>query len=233
MNDIIRWHVLQDAATLARSVAGRITSAANEAIALRGEFSIVLAGGSTPGEVYRLLADADTDWGCWQIFFGDERCLPPEHPDRNSAMAMRNWLEQAPVAPENIHPIPAELGAEAGARIYADTIRQALPFDVVLLGMGEDGHTASLFPGQTHDPAQTVHPVHDAPKPPPDRISLGLAALNDAESVLVLVAGSSKRNAIARWRQGEALPIAGIHGHKGVDVYLDAVAAVHLGEASA
>ena len=100
-------------------------------------------------------------------------------------------------------------------------VAAALAFDLVLLGMGEDGHTASLFPGQAHAPGELVHAVLGAPKPPPQRVSLGLAALNEAHEVLVLIAGSSKHGAVERWRRGEDLPVTRIHGHNGVDVYLD------------
>ena len=90
--------------------------------------------------------------------------------------------------------------------------------------MGEDGHTACLFPGLAHDPTELVHAVHDAPKPPPDRVSLGLAALNDAEEVIILVTGEGKRETVSRWRAGADLPVAKVHGRHGVDVYIDAAA---------
>lgn len=225
MRQAVRWHVVADPAALAREVAALILAQAEAAIDARGEFRIALAGGSTPGAVYRLLGSAAARWSGWRIFFGDERCLPPLDPGRNSVMAARSWLDRVPVPPAAIHAIPAELGPEAAARVYADTVRKALPFDLVLLGMGEDGHTASLFPGQRHPAAQLVHPVHDAPKPPPERVSLGLTALNAAARVIILVTGSSKRSAVAQWQHGEPLPVAAISVPAGVDVYLDAAAA--------
>jgi 6-phosphogluconolactonase len=103
-------------------------------------------------------------------------------------------------------------------------VSAAQPFDLVLLGMGEDGHTASLFPGQQHAAGDTVHAVHDAPKPPPERVSLGVAALNAAAEVLVLVSGAGKHDAVQRWKQGEDLPVTRIHGQAGVDVYIDSAA---------
>jgi len=90
--------------------------------------------------------------------------------------------------------------------------------------MGEDGHTASLFPGQVHDPDEMVHAIHNAPKPPPDRISLGLSALNDSREVMILVTGEGKREAVQRWRRGEQLPITQVQGYAGVKVYLDGLA---------
>jgi 6-phosphogluconolactonase len=159
---------------------------------------------------YGLLARAEADWSRWQLWYGDERCLPVDDPERNSVMADRVWLRDSSIPRADIHPIPAELGAETAAAAYAELIAPVLLFDLVLLGMGEDGHTASLFPGQRHDPGQTVHPVHDAPKPPPDRVSLSATVLGRARGVLMLVTGAGKREALARWRAGEALPIATI-----------------------
>lgn len=219
--ETVRWHVQPDVDTLAATVCSRILHEAGQAIAARGVFRFVLAGGSTPQAVYRRLADAGADWSRWQIYFGDERCLPADDAERNSVMAFRSWLAGSAVPAGNIHVIPAEQGAASAARQYAAIVDAARPFDLVLLGMGEDGHTASLFPGQAHDASESVHAVHDAPKPPADRVSLGEHALNDARSVLVLVTGQTKHAALERWKQGEELPVARIHGQAGTDVYLD------------
>jgi len=219
-----RWHRMPDVEALVHAVVQRVLERARAAIADHAEFRIVLAGGSTPQAVYRALANVTTDWSRWQVYFGDERCLPIDDPERNSVMATKSWLGQVPMPGSNIHPIRAELGPETAASRYAGIIGRARPFDLVLLGMGEDGHTASLFPGQHPDESVSVHPVYHAPKPPPARVSLGQAALNDSEEVLILVTGRSKRDAVQRWRAGAGLPVAGICGRHGVDVYIDAAA---------
>jgi len=219
------WQVLEDAEAVAREAARRVLHVADRALAETGTFRLVLAGGRTPALAYRLLVDAETDWSGWQIYFGDERCLPVEDPERNSVMAVDAWLGQVPIPAENIHPMPAERGAQAAAAAYEPAIRDALPFDLVLLGMGEDGHTASLFPGHSHPRGPLVLAVHGAPKPPPDRVSLSLEALNNAREVLILVTGAGKREAVQRWRAGEDLPVAGVRGRSGVAVLLDREAA--------
>ena len=223
-NDQTRWHVMPDQRALVTAVSERILGSARNAIRGHGVFRIVLAGGTTPAAVYMRLAGAATDWSSWQIYFGDERCLPADHPERNSAMASEHWLQRVALPETNIHVINAESGAEAAAQAYAPVVEQARPFDLVLLGMGEDGHTASLFPGQQHAAGELVHAVHDAPKPPLDRVSLGRAALNAAAEVLVMVSGAGKHDAVQRWKRGEDLPVARIHGQTGVDVYIDKVA---------
>jgi 6-phosphogluconolactonase len=210
--------------SLASAVGLRITEGAQQAITERGAFRIVLAGGATPVTMYRKLCNADTDWSRWQVYFGDERCLPANHPERNSVMAADSLLGRVPIPPDNIHVIPAELGAVDAAHSYHAVINAARPFDMVILGMGEDGHTASLFPGQQHDRAAMVHAVHGAPKPPADRVSLSEAALNDSRTVLVLVTGAGKHEAVQRWKRGEDMPVTRIHGQSGVDVYLDSAA---------
>jgi len=216
-----RWHVLDNPDAVAAQAARRILQAASRAITERGLFRIVLAGGRTPQAAYRLLVDADTDWSRWEFYFGDERCLPVDDAERNSLMAARALLDSVAVPAAHVHPIPAERGAEAAATEYQRVVRAALPFDLVLLGMGEDGHTASLFPGQQHPADQLVHAVHDAPKPPPDRVSLSASALSEAREALILVTGAGKRAAILGWRAGERLPIAAIGGPAQVDVLLD------------
>lgn len=197
------WQLLENAEAVARAACDAIAAAAQDAIRARGSFSLVLAGGTTPQRAYRLLAGTEQQWAHWQLFYGDERCLPAGHADRNSQMVVESGL----AARAGSHfEIPAELGAEKAAALYQSRIESFMPFDMVLLGMGEDGHTASLFPGQDW-PQQAVIPVHNAPKPPADRVSLNVGALQTAQSMLVMVTGASKRNAVKAWREGADLPI--------------------------
>lgn len=217
----VRWHRLADADALAQTAFARICAAATQAIAARGVFRIVLAGGNTPRAIYTLLRRANTDWTRWQIYFGDERGVPREDPARNSAMAAAAWLAHVPLEYTSIHAIPAERGASAAAQAYAQTLHDIGDFDLVLLGLGEDGHTASLFPGRDWgigaDAPDTLA-VFDAPKPPPQRVSLSAARLSRAHAVLFLVEGEAKRDAVTRWRAGADIPARAIAPPAGVDV---------------
>jgi len=218
-----RWHRYADNVVLAADVAQRILQAAHASIRERGIFRVVLAGGATPKQVYAKLVEAESDWARWEVYFGDERCLPPDDPERNSFMADRVFLDRVAISRERIHPIPAELGPQAAAEKYRRVIETAVPFDLVLLGLGEDGHTASLFPGHAH-PGVLVVPVHSAPKPPSERVSLTASALSNAHQVFFLVTGANKRGAVEAWWQGERLPAATIAPAAGVDVFVDAAA---------
>lgn len=204
----MRFEALADAKSVARRAADEILAAAAEAVASRGRFRIVLAGGTTPLAAYRLLAGEDAAWASWQVWFGDERCLPAGDPERNSTAAAQALLDRVPFPADHIFPIPAELGPEPAAAAYAGVIAPALPFDLVLLGMGEDGHTASLFPGQAVADDALVVPVRGAPKPPPERVSLTPRALGDCRRMLILVTGAGKRDALSAWRAGADLPVA-------------------------
>ncbi len=222
----VRWVSTPDVTTLRRMAYQRIVDSASRAIERDGRFSIVLSGGNTPRGVYDLLRAAPTEWSRWQVYFGDERCVPPDSADRNSRMASDIWLEHVPMAQHQMHVIPAELGAEASAVSYAATLRGVGDFDLVLLGLGEDGHTASLFPA--HDwgagpDAPDVLAVFDAPKPPSQRVSLSAARLSRARQVLFLVEGESKRDAVARWRMGANIPARSIHAQAGVDVLVESM----------
>ncbi|HEX7034868.1 MAG TPA: 6-phosphogluconolactonase [Pseudomonadales bacterium] len=224
----IRWHRHRDLAALTAAVLERLGQHAQRAIAARQSFHVVLSGGSTPRPLYGAAVGIETDWSCWHIYFADERCLPRGHAERNDRMASEAWLDRMPIPPGQIHPIPAELGPEAAAEAYRRTLASVGPFDLVLLGLGEDGHTASLFPG--HDPgtgagAPAALPVTDAPKPPPQRVSLSAARLADARAVEVLVSGADKAEAVRRLRDGEALPIRAVTPAAGLDVHVDAAAA--------
>lgn len=216
-----RRHTLDTAEQVAEVVFRDILAAADQAISERGEFKLVLAGGGTPEKVYRLLAKADADWPKWRIYYGDERCLPKNHADRNSVMATRAFLGQVAIPAEQIFTIPAELGPELAADRYRKTVAEALPFDMVLLGMGEDGHTASLFPGHHHNLEELAHAVYNSPKPPPERVSMSAKALGETRRLIFLVTGKSKQEALNKWRQGEELPVAAIVSESAADIYLD------------
>jgi 6-phosphogluconolactonase len=219
-----RWITVADALSLNQEACRRIVAAADRAIRREGRFLIVLAGGNSPLGAYRLLRAEDADWSRWQVYFGDERCLPTDDPGRNSRMAAESWLGQVPIPGENVHAIAAELGASEAAHAYADLLRGVGDFDLVLLGLGEDGHTASLFPGhdlgmRADSPAALA--IFDAPKPPPQRVSLSAARLSRAGEVLFLVQGAAKQDAVAKWRAGVDIPARAIHARNGVDVLVD------------
>ena len=220
----LSWRPLGSAEAVAREACSRILQAAREAISERARFSIVLAGGGTPAQTYRLLAKSASAWDHWHVYFGDERCLLPTDPQRNSLMAARALTDKVSIPRNQIHPIPAELGPEPAALHYAEEISDALPFDLVLLGLGEDGHTASLFPGQEHPIETAVLAIHQAPKSPANRVSLSPQTLASCRQLLFLVTGSGKRGAIARWRQGENIPAAGIMGQSTTEILIDRAA---------
>lgn len=223
-----RWHVYEDADSLAERVAIAILHIADETLKRLPAFRIVLAGGTTPAAIYRILEASEAAWLSWHIYFGDERCLPADHADRNSVMAHSLWLGRGAVPAGHVHPIPAERGADEAAAAYSSLLKPLGEFDVVLLGLGEDGHTASLFPGQpwgTESPSSPALAVHNAPKPPPERVTLSARRLSEARHVFFVVSGQAKRDAVSRWRQGDALPASAIRPPGGVDVFLDRAAA--------
>lgn len=206
---VIKVHV--DATSLSRAVAIEVAAVAAHAIAARGVCRIALAGGGTPKACYEYLRELSVDWAQVHIYFGDERCLPVGDEQRNDTMAQHALLQHVAIPAANVHAIPAELGAELAAARYAEMLDQTLaqhnPLDLVLLGMGEDGHTASLFPGNSAMQTEgSAVAVCDAPKLPPERVSLSMAILNAARRKIFLVAGAGKRDALHRIEQGERLP---------------------------
>ncbi len=214
-----RWKHFGSIESLRHVVCDVIVQRANEAIAQRGQFSIVLAGGNTPRAIYRLLRDVKMDWSKWHIYHGDERCLPSDHVDRNSLMAKQVWLQYVAIPANQIYDIPAELGPVAGAKAYAATLKNAGIFDLVILGLGEDGHTASLFPNHVVDNSADAVPVFNSPKPPTERITISQNRLNNTREVIFLVTGEGKQEAVNNWRNGVAIPATLIAPENGVDVY--------------
>jgi len=221
-----RWHVFDSPGSLAAAAVVAILAAARVAIAERGAFHLVLAGGTTPKRVYETLGGESADWQHWHIYFGDERCLPPDDAERNSRMAVEAWLSRVAIPSAQVFPIAAERGPAAAAAEYARILAHRGLFDLVLLGLGEDGHTASLFPGRFKvTAAQAALAVFDAPKPPRERVSLSARRLSKARQVIFLVTGSAKAAAVAAWRSGVAIPASAIQPTAGVDIYLEALLA--------
>jgi 6-phosphogluconolactonase len=218
---------LADAEAVAGEAAATIAARMREAVAQRGAFHLVLAGGSTPRRAYELLAaEAGLPWSAVSLYWGDERCVAPDHPDSNFGAAKAALLDRVGVEPANVHRMRAEQGARVGSDLYEHELRrvfgrrEAPGFDLVLLGMGEDGHTASLFPGAPtlRETARWVIDVHDAPKPPAERVTLTLPALCAAREALVLVCGAGKREALGRILTEPGaerrLPAAAVHARE-------------------
>ena len=160
---------------------------------VHGVAHVSLSGGSM-GRVYRLLGERLSDWSDIHFWFSDERCVPPDHEE-----SIFRLVQETLVAPgAEIHRAPGELGPEEGARVYAENLGDVV-LDVALLGMGTDGHTATLFPGHPmlHAEGLTA-PVRDSPKPPPERITLTLPYLNSSRRILLVATGASKADALAR-----------------------------------
>jgi len=224
MQTINQWHQFDTASQVADEVLVQILNSAEKAIAERGSFKLVLAGGSTPEKIYQQLVGAKTDWSKWMIYYGDERCLPADDKDRNSIMAANALLSKVAIPAANIFTMPTELGAVEAAVKYREAIADVDQFDLVLLGMGEDGHTASLFPGHVNASEETVHEVYNSPKPPSDRISLSAKTLANTRQCFFIVTGTSKVDPVKQWKQGADLPVASIAPATGVDIYIDSAA---------
>lgn len=182
------------------------------ALADRGRFTIVLSGGSTPKPLYEAIAQQDLPWEKIHVFWGDERYVPPDHPDSNEGMARKAWLDRVSILPENIHSMPTDATDPAIAAQQHDAELQAffglqpgeLPiFDVILLGMGDDAHTASLFPNtpalEVSDRLVTVGNKDGQP-----RLTFTAPLINRAACVLFLVSGASKQDALAQVFAAEA-----------------------------
>ncbi|MBA0916666.1 MAG: 6-phosphogluconolactonase [Nitrosospira sp.] len=219
-----RWHTASNLQDLHDAALTAILDAAMLAIRQRGAFHLVISGGETPRKIYQQLRTAQADWSKWHIYFSDERCLPTTDKNRNSRMAGEAWLDLVPIPESQIYIIPTEIGAPQSALRYAAILSTVKMFDLVLLGLGEDGHTASLFPnhdwGDKPDSPNTLA-VINAPKPPSERVSLSATRLSHSRGVLFIVAGESKRNAVAKWRHGENIPAQAIVPEAGVDILIE------------
>ncbi|MDM4719864.1 6-phosphogluconolactonase [Micromonospora sp. WMMA1363] len=222
-----------DADLLAQAVAARLLVRLLDAQAERGQASVVLTGGRVATAVYRAVAalparDA-VDWSRVDVWWGDERFLPAGDPDRNETQARAALLDTVPLDPARVHPMPAAGGPvggdpeEAAARYAAELARAARPgtaalphFDVLLLGVGEDGHVASVFPEHpVHYESRPVSAVRGSPKPPPVRTTLTLPAINTAEEVWLVATGTGKARAVGMAFAGAGpvqLPAAGVQG---------------------
>ena len=209
--------VLPSAAALADAAAGRFITAARDAIASHGQFIVALSGGSTPRDTYLRLATealaSSVMWSRVQVLWVDERCVPPHDVESNYRMARETLLDRVPIPAANVHRIHGEDDPPTAAGVYEATLRALLRtpagarIDLVLLGLGEDGHTASLFPGSAavHEQTSWVLAAR-APAAPVWRITLTPAVINAAAEVLFLVAGGAKAGILRRVLEGPRRP---------------------------
>ncbi len=214
MNQI---EVHDDMQELARAAAELFVEAAAEAIDDRGEFRVALAGGSTPREAYQRLSEADlapmVGWRNVQLFWGDERCVPPNHPDSNFRLARDSFLDKVPIPQLNVHRIQGEIEPKQAAKDYIEELRAIFGgrrrprFDLILLGMGADGHTASLFPNsRAVKETRRWVVAYQVEQLDGWRVTLTPPVLNAARKVVFLVAGKEKAKRLQEVLRGERDP---------------------------
>jgi len=206
--------VVPDAAAVAQTAAERILVSAESAIEMRGAFSIALSGGSTPKALYALLAAepfrSSIDWAKVHVFFGDERCVPPDDAESNYRMARESFLSKLPVPGDNVYRIRGEIDPAEAAKEYGEMLKEYFADggpDVTLLGMGDDGHTASLFP-HTEALKERKHRcvANYVPKFNKWRVTLSVPFLNRSQEVFILVTGVGKAARIAEILEGPRVP---------------------------
>ncbi|MDE0077601.1 MAG: 6-phosphogluconolactonase [Caldilineaceae bacterium] len=216
--------VQTDPSEFVLAATGMVAAASLISVAQRGVFNMALAGGSTPGPVYELLAEeSDIDWQRSRIFWSDERCVSPENSDSNYRLVRETLLDRLPQAPGLIARMPGDLPPERAARDYESTIREyvradetGIPrFDLILLGMGNDGHTASLFPGsQTLSETDLLVASDFVTQIDANRLTFTYPLLNAGRHVLILVSGASKaptlRSVLMGPHQPDVLPVQGV-----------------------
>jgi 6-phosphogluconolactonase len=223
---------------LASAAADRLAAALASAQAANGTASVVLTGGRTGSAVLAALRSATLDWASLDIYWGDERFLPAGDPERNETQAREALLDHVPVSPERVHamaPSDGEYGddPDAAAEAYAVLLKDVPSFDVCLLGVGEEGHTASIFPHSpaVQEAARAVVAVRDCPKPPPTRVSLTLPAIRRSAEVWLMTTGEAKAEAVSAALAGvseQDIPAAGARGQRHTLWFLDRAAASRL-----
>lgn len=198
-----KTYVFPDRLSLSAAVANHVAALAEQAIAARGRFTVALSGGSLPKLVFPpfIAATVQTAWTAWHVCFADERCVPLEHADSNYLLVRQHLLDHVPIPPAQIYTINPALDPVIMAETYQQQFQTLFAeattfpqFDLILLGMGPDGHTASLFPGHAllHERQKWVAAILDSPKPPSARITLTLPVINQARQVIFVAAGESK-----------------------------------------
>ncbi|SNY50687.1 6-phosphogluconolactonase [Paractinoplanes atraurantiacus] len=235
--------VVPDADILAATVASRLVAKIVDAQAERGTASVVLTGGRIAGKVLHTLKDlpaaAAIDWSHVDLWWGDERFLPSGDADRNETQARAALLDALPLEEARVHAMPASDGpdgddAEAAAARYAGELRlggaDVPPFDVLMLGVGEDGHVASLFPEHpVLNETGTTAAVHNSPKPPPTRITLTMPTIQSADEVWLIAAGPDKTESVGKALNGDKLlPAAHATGASKTYWLLDKAAAANV-----
>jgi 6-phosphogluconolactonase len=210
--------IYSDVDTLSQEAARYVVRVASESITTHGRFTLALAGGSTPKKLYGLLASEpyrdQIDWALTEIFWSDERSVPPDNEESNYHLAQEAILSKVPISAAQIHRMPADAkDREQASLTYIQEIQRVFgtngipSFDLIQLGMGPEGHTASLFPHQAslHEQSRLIMPV-TVPKPPPPRLTFTPPLLNAATHVLFLVAGQDKADALQAVLEGEYNP---------------------------
>ena len=205
------WLIFKDINTLSEKLARDILNVADYSIRSTNKFTIVLAGGSSFSNVYRILNNSKSNWKKWYVYIGDERCLMQGDSNRNDYLINKIWLKDGPIPKKNINFIRAELGTKLGVSHYEKIVNNVKKFDIVLLGMGEDGHTASLFPEHSYKKNSIVADER-SPKYPAHRISMSYETLNKSSYVFKIISGFNKKYAVDLWRKGQDLPINKICG---------------------
>lgn len=200
------WNVYNSFDDAAKMAAEFLANSIKKCIKDKGVCHVILPGGNTPVSTLELLAEKTLPWDKVHWYLGDERCYPQGHNERNDLMIDTHLWSR--ISQTNIHRISAEQGADKAAELYREEIKSIETFDIAFLGMGEDGHTASLFPVNIAlEDSRSVVPVYDSPKPPDNRVSLSINTLLNVKIKVVLVAGKSKTTVIKQIKAGEPLPI--------------------------
>ena len=219
--DMHKWFVYKEFDEAAKAAAEFLASNILACIEKKDICHVILSGGNTPPRCLVHLVTKALPWDKIHWYPGDERCVARGHADRNDVMLEKYLWSQ--LGTTNVHTMPAELGAEKAAAAYRDIIRDIDHFDIAFLGMGEDGHTASLFPGNAAlDDNRSVVPVYNSPKPPSERVSLSMNTLRNTNIKMVLAGGDAKAEIINRIKSDEPLPVNCIGD---IDWYIDAAAA--------
>jgi len=213
MNNTLQLKKFDSPAHAQQQLLTTLLSIAKQSIVERGRFVMILAGGNTPKPLYQALAQRAEDWQYWHLIYGDERYQAPDNPQRNHLMVETAWLKAVGFPKANHHIMPFSGDIEVDTAQYAHTIKDLLPADVALLGIGEDGHTASLF-SDTPKADTLTQAIYHAPKPPAQRISLSLAALSQSRSVLFLAHGKDKQRIIQQGMADNTLPFSQIQAQQ-------------------